>query len=180
MCWHSLILQRISHAKSDRSSIGNTFEMIFKQRKIPALHKGTERKMQDNGIFAIIVAIMLQTIALWRFPSRCGKEARVDFLSKGALGMVSVYGYESMKQPNCLQALVLEYIDSHSALFVWTSPVLFSPPVQTRHCHAQSSVSWKENTFEVSFRHWKLCAPNNESESTRDRFGFCALIIGEV
>ena len=53
----------------------------------------------------------------------------------------------------------------------------FSPLVQTRHGHAQSAISWKENTFEVAFRQWKVPAPSHGSKLKRDHFGFCALIL---
>ena len=56
MSLYSLVLQRrISHAKSDVSSTENNFGMPFKQRKLPATHKCSERKRQDIGLFAIMI-----------------------------------------------------------------------------------------------------------------------------
>lgn len=83
------------------------------------------------------------------------------FLSKKALGMESIYGGECMRKPQCLKSLVFwSLFDDHSALFVRTSPVIFSLLVPTMHGQAQSVVSWKEMTFEVPFMHWKIPALN--------------------
>jgi len=86
-----------------------------------------------------------------------GTEARVVFLSQEALGMESLFRGECMKHLHCLQSLVFWFcLDGHSALFVQTSLVLFSLLVQTRHGHAQTTVSWMENLFEVLFRNCRV------------------------
>ena len=72
---------------------------------------------------------------------RCGKEARIAFLSKEALGMWSVVRDECMEQPGACNLLFLELFLMASALFVQSRPVLFSLLVQTRHGHAQSAIS---------------------------------------
>ena len=56
MWWFPLILKRrTSHAKSDFSSKENTFGVPFKHRKLPTPNQHSERKRQDNGIFAISI-----------------------------------------------------------------------------------------------------------------------------
>ena len=103
------------------------------------------------------------------------------FPEQRGLGMESVVGGECMKQPGYLKSMVFwSCFYGHTALFVQTSPMLCSPLVQTRHGHDQSAISWKANTFEVPWRHWKVPAQKQDSKAKRDQYGFCALIIGEV
>ena len=74
------------------------------------------------------------------------------FLSKEALGMESIDSAKCMYQTCYLKSLVsLSRFDRHSALFVKTSPVFYSPTVQSRYGHAHCAISGKGNTFEVPF-----------------------------
>ena len=58
----------------------------------------------------------------------CGKEARVSFLSKEALGVGSVYWGECTTQTICFQSLdIWSFLSGISALFVWNSLVLIFP-----------------------------------------------------
>ena len=58
----------------------------------------------------------------------CGKEARVSFLSKEALGVGSVYWGECTTQTVCFQSLDFwSFLSGISALFVWNSLVLIFP-----------------------------------------------------
>ena len=140
----------------------------------------------------------------------CGKEARVAFLSKEALEMESVYRGECIEQPRCLPSLVFwSCFDGRSAVFVQTSPVLFSTLVQTRHGHAQSAISchalvvelamcclssrWKrrnshaksdfssqKNTVGVAIKPSKLPAPNYCPEIMRQHMCIWAILTGKI
>ena len=140
----------------------------------------------------------------------CRKEARVAFLSKEALEMESVYRGECIEQPRCLPSLVFwSCFDGRSAVFVQTSPVLFSTLVQTRHGHAQSAISchalvvelamcclssrWKrrnshaksdfssqKNTVGVAIKPSKLPAPNYCPEIMRQHMCIWAILTGKI
>ena len=81
---------------------------------------------------------------------QCGKEARVAFLSKDALGIECVYRSEYMKQPGSSQLLFSgDLVMANLPCFYELAMSCSSALVQTRYCHAQFDVSEKENTFEV-------------------------------
>ena len=110
-----------------------------------------------------------------------GKEARVVFLSKEDLGMVSVYWSECAKQKWSFQYLVFwSLCDEHSTWLYKPALCCFSTPVQARHGQAQSAISWKENMFEVPFRQWKVPEPNQCSKTKLEAICVCAILIGEV
>ena len=93
------------------------FRNVFKAKETP-WHKPALRELEAQHWW-----LCHSDRRIW-----CWKEARVAFLSKEVLGMESVYGSECTKQPRCLQSFVFwRLFNGHSALFVWTSPVLLFP-----------------------------------------------------
>ena len=161
--------RRISHAKSDNSSMENTFGVSLKQWKVPAPDQCSERKRQVVHFFPIITGDVYvgnrQVLLVWTKTH---------------------WGWSPYTVLN-----VLSNRDASNHLFtgICELPILpwlyklamcsFSLLVQRRHCHVQSDFS-RMNMFGVSLKQWNVPAPNQGSESERPPILLLAKIIGEV
>ena len=82
----------------------------------------------------------------------CGKEGRVHFLNKEALGMESEYWGECTKHPGVFQSLVSwRYCNGHCAPFVGASHVLLFPTCENKAWSCPISHLLKREHFGSSF-----------------------------
>ena len=148
MCCLSLISKgRISHATSEFSTKENRFRVPFEWWKICAMNQGSESKRQHIGLHPTIVG-----------------ESRLE-MSKGCIpeprliGVMSVHWVKYPLHTGRLWTLVCEVCEM--SIWPWLyelSMCWYSPIMKRRNSQANSDTSTTVNTFQMTFKQWKISA----------------------